>query len=154
MCVSVRLEGKIVNLYVHRVVAITLLPNPNNLPEVNHKDNNRTNNKVSNLEWCTDQYNQDCKKNFGTTPAEVQGCPVVAVNQETSEVFWFKTQSEAARQLSVPQSSISNVVKGKNNQTHDYYFCDADSSAMEKTREKFGNDIANKVEKLIREHHN
>lgn len=37
--------------YVHRLVAITFLPNPNNLKEVNHKDLNKGNNNISNLEW-------------------------------------------------------------------------------------------------------
>ena len=43
--------------YVHRLVAITYIPNPNNLPVVNHKDENSRNNCVNNLEWCTMQYN-------------------------------------------------------------------------------------------------
>lgn len=42
---------------VHRLVALCFIKNPLNLPEVNHKDTNKKNNHVDNLEWCTGQYN-------------------------------------------------------------------------------------------------
>lgn len=48
--------------YVHRMIALAFLPNPDNLPQINHKDENKSNNKVSNLEWCNAKYNA----NYGT----------------------------------------------------------------------------------------
>lgn len=74
-----------------------------------------------------------------------------AINQKTSEVFWFESQCEAARHLGVSQGYINNVIKDKYNKTKNWWFCYADSNSIEKTREKFGDEIAEKVEKLIRE---
>ena len=49
------IKGKLTK--IHRLVAKAFIDNPNKLPEINHKDENKRNNRVENLEWCTTQYN-------------------------------------------------------------------------------------------------
>lgn len=58
-------NNKFHNYRVHRLVAIAFIPNPDNLPCVNHKDACRSNNKVSNLEWCTQLQNMQHAKKSG-----------------------------------------------------------------------------------------
>ena len=55
-------NGKRKDYRIHRLVAMTFIPNPDNLPIINHKDEDKTNNNVKNLEWCTYEYNN----NYGT----------------------------------------------------------------------------------------
>lgn len=55
--VSLSKFGKNTLFLVHRLVAKAFIPNPNNFPDVNHKDEDKHNNHVSNLEWCTTKYN-------------------------------------------------------------------------------------------------
>lgn len=55
--VALRKDGVSKTRNVHRLVALTFIPNPNNYPEINHKDEVKTNNNVFNLEWCTTHYN-------------------------------------------------------------------------------------------------
>ena len=55
--VMLRKDGKSKHFLVHRLVAETFIPNPNNLPQINHKDQNPQNNVYTNLEWCTQRYN-------------------------------------------------------------------------------------------------
>lgn len=62
-CVTLHYKrGKHTVFYIHRLVAQAFLPNPDSLPQINHKDENKANNNVDNLEWCTCQYNV----NYGT----------------------------------------------------------------------------------------
>ena len=55
--VALTRNGKTEQQYIHRIVAEAYIPNPQNLPYINHKDEDKTNNFVGNLEWCTASYN-------------------------------------------------------------------------------------------------
>lgn len=57
ICISIGSRKKHICIKVHKAVAENFIPNPNNYPLVNHKDLNKLNNNVDNLEWCTPQYN-------------------------------------------------------------------------------------------------
>lgn len=88
---------------VHRLVAEAYVPNPDNLPQVNHRDEDKTNNCVSNLEWCSAKYNM----NYGTRKDE--SCtPVLCVEKNTI----YKSMGEAQRVLGVWQSGISQCCRG------------------------------------------
>ena len=60
--INLNKNGKVKKEYVHRLVAMAFLPNPENKPQINHRDEVKTNNVVENLEWCSAQYNI----NYGT----------------------------------------------------------------------------------------
>lgn len=156
MRVQFGVSGKAISRLVHRIVASCFLPNPLNLPEVNHIDNDPTNNVVSNLEWCTSEYNVAYREKYGTSAkegAKVLRKPLLAVNLKTFEVLHFESQNEATRQLGIDRRKVNNVVNGQQNKTHDYWLVNADSNSVEKTRTKFGDEVAHKVKKLINENY-
>ena len=96
--------------YTHRLVAEAFLPNPNNYPEVNHRDEVKDNNNVENLEWCDTRYNL----NYGTArqrAAKKTSKKVKAVNVETGEVVKFNSIREAGRK-GYDNRSVSRACKG------------------------------------------
>lgn len=149
MIVTFSVNGKSVSLRISRMVAITFIPNPNDYQEVNHKDCNRKNNAVSNLEWCSHQENIAYRDKLGHHVNNNPGHPVIAISLDTFDVLWFESQMEAERQLGVDHSHINSVVKGKQNTTGGFWFCDADGNSVEKVRAKFGDKMAKKVEELM-----
>lgn len=89
---------------VHRLIAATYLDNPENLPCVNHRDEDKSNNALSNLEFCDVRYN--C--NFGTRNQRLSK-RVICI--ETNEIF--NSIKEAAKALDIVPSNISSCLTGK-----------------------------------------
>lgn len=71
--VSLTKDGKTKSVFVHRIVAEAFIPNENNLPMVNHKDEDKTNNFVENLEWCTAKYNRTYGKGIEKHAKKLRG---------------------------------------------------------------------------------
>lgn len=110
---------------VHRLVAQAFIPNPNNFPCINHKDENQANNISENLEWCTWKYNS----NYGTLPQRIsdrqRNSPdlSIAVNQYTLNgvfVNTFPSMKEAERQTGIDSTMIGRVCKGKSKYAKGY----------------------------------
>jgi len=119
---------------VHRLVALTFIPNPNNLKEINHKDENPLNNMVENLEWCDRKYNNTygnrIKKSIQTSIENnsynkgieirrinnsLREKPIIQYTKNMIEVCRFKSTKEAERKTGIPHSNICYCLKGKRN---------------------------------------
>lgn len=103
---------------LHRFIAELFIPNPNNLPEVNHKDEDGSNNNVDNLEWCTRKYN--C--NYGT---KNQRCAEKMTNGKTSKKIYqydldgefineWPSMSEVHRKLKIGVGVLTHCCIGEN----------------------------------------
>lgn len=110
--VSLSKNGKKTKHTVHRLVAEAFIQNPNNLPCINHKDEVKTNNHVSNLEWCTQKYNMDYSRVWKKS-AESRSKPVIQLTLNGEFVNEYKSGWEAERQTGISQGNISSCCLGK-----------------------------------------
>ena len=124
-------EGVRKSFTVHRLIALTFLPNPNNLPQVNHKDENKMNNKVENLEWCDSQYNiaygERTLKSVATRIANGHTTKVIMCDKETHEpIQIFNSAAEGARYAkgdnSVNGAHVLDVCAGKRKSAYGYFW--------------------------------
>ena len=118
--VTLRCHGYVLNTTVGRLVAEKYIPNPENLPQVNHKNENKLDNRVENLEWCTAKYNST----YGTR-TERSGMsrskPLVAIDYEHNEEY-FSSACKAAETLSLKQGNVSACLRGEQRQSGGYTF--------------------------------
>ena len=118
-------KGKPKSMYIHRLVALAFLENPENFPLVNHKDGNPKNNNVENLEWCT--YSQNIlhgyRSNGRRTPFEMK---VMAIDDNGEVVMSFRSMADAGKLFNVTAGSINSAVKRKGKSVGYYWVKYAD----------------------------
>ena len=115
--VSLNKESKSETKYVHRLVAESFIENPNNYKYINHKDENKSNNKVSNLEWCTAQYNSTYNDLHIRNSKKMINNPKISkkiyqLDEDNNIINVFPSISEASRQFNVSNQAISDCLRG------------------------------------------
>lgn len=98
---------------VHRLVAQAFIPNPDNLPFINHKDEDKQNNNVDNLEWCTVAYNNS----YGTARergGKKKSIPVVKFGLDGCLIKRYKSLAAAAKEEYVTKGNLANVCVNRN----------------------------------------
>lgn len=98
------------NKYIHRLVAEAFIDNTQKLPQVNHKDENKSNNNVENLEWCDAKYNL----RYGTRSIrerQTKNKRYMVINKDTGEIYG--PPKEAAKKLNVSNDCITLACRGK-----------------------------------------
>lgn len=107
-------DGQKFQKKVHRLVAETFLPNPDNLPCINHKDQDKRNNSITNLEWCTIGYNN----NYGDRNSRVSkkllhredlSKKILQINKNNEVINTYPSLIEASRMLLGNKTGASNI---------------------------------------------
>lgn len=136
-------NGKSKKFYIHRLVAMAFIPNPDNKPYVNHIDNNPANNSFENLEWCSQQENLDWMTKQGRNKRTTKWlehlreskvkdyAPVIATNIKTGETIYF-SKLNAVKERGFFPSNVCRCCQGKAIQHKGYTF--------QYATERFGNE--------------
>ena len=118
-------DGKAKNYTVHKLVGNAFLSNPQGYKELNHKDEDKTNNCVDNLEWCSRLYNNtynDRAKKAGKKIGKKLSKPVIAIDKRTGLVLEFSSALEAERETGIANGNIIQCCKGKRNSCGGFYW--------------------------------
>lgn len=101
--------------YLHRLVAKQFIPNPENLPQVNHKDGNKANNRADNLEWCTKGFNQAHAVRYSLMQHGQNRPSAKLTEEQVLAIYALKgvlTAVEIGRRYGVSKNTINCILRG------------------------------------------
>lgn len=122
--VGLSLDGSLKQVKVHRLVAESFIPNNDGLPQVNHKNEDKHDNRACNLEWCTTLYNL----NYGTRNERIskkqrnrtdQRKPIQQI-KDGVVIATYPSRNESARQTGFLKNAIGNAVTGRTKTAYGY----------------------------------
>lgn len=121
--VSFRIKGKRKYKRVHKIIAETLIPIPNNYPQVNHINGKKLDNDPNNLEWVTNSYNTQQGYDMGMYHSTKRSHPIKVINKITKKEFKFNSIRECAKILKLNRKTITSILKrDKKTNNYDYEF--------------------------------
>lgn len=108
---------------VHRLVAEAFIDNSNNYAQVNHKDGNKCNNKVENLEWCTNSYNTQHAYDNNLYKDKRRSHPIKAIKKDNKKkTYIFKSIRGASEKLNLNRKNLTSILKEEKQNNYDYEF--------------------------------
>lgn len=98
---------------VHRLVANAFVPNPNNFPQVNHKDGNKLNNNIDNLEWCTNSENTQHGYDKGLYKFKTRSHAINVYTKQGKFIRAYKSIRSMCDDLHINRKTVTMILKGE-----------------------------------------